>query len=188
MDYKQPDFYHFSEDSLKLVKSTLNYLDIVPSNLLDIGSGCGVLAIECANIHESISKIIMLEPQKEFLEFIDYNIIHQLKREVSSEKLNLSFSSFVTDQKFDLILCNPPYFEKGAGRQSPSLQKQICRTFEIDGPEVYIEKIISLLAPRGQGFILIPHNIKQWEKILIRFQSRLTEKERLNGVSIYLIS
>tara|TARA_Y100000385_G_C13078236_1_gene632533 strand:- start:373 stop:939 length:567 start_codon:yes stop_codon:yes gene_type:complete len=188
MDYKQPDFYHFSEDSLKLVKATLYLPQMSPINLLDIGAGCGVLAIECANQHKSITKIVMLEPQSEFLEFIDYNLVHQLKRDVLSERLNTSFAGFITNQKYDLIICNPPYFEKGAGRKSPSLQKQTCRTFELDGPEVYMKKIISLLSPNGRGFILIPHNVNQWDRVLAKFSSRLKELERLNGVSIFLIS
>lgn len=188
MDYKQPDFYHFSEDSLKLVAAISSNGKHAPRSLLDIGTGCGVLAIECANKHLSIEEVVMLEVQNNFFEYIDFNITHLLEREVVIEKTHTSLSQFVTDKKFDLIVCNPPYFEKGTGRVSPKKEKQICRTFEIDSPAVYMEKIIDLLKPNGRGFILIPHNVDPWEKVLIKYSSRLKMIETLNGVSIYLIS
>lgn len=187
MDYKQPDFYHFSEDSLLLVNCAKKNLSGDERSLLDIGSGCGVLAIECANRINSISKIDLIEPQKEFFEFLDYNLKNILIRNVKFRIIKIFFSTFDSDQKYDLIICNPPYFDKGAGRISPNLQKQICRTFEFDSAELYVKKILSLLNDTGKAFVLIPHNVQSWDSVLGKYKDRLKEIERLNRVSIYLL-
>lgn len=187
MDYKQPNFYHFSEDSLKLVKEASTY-SAGATTLLDIGSGCGVLAIECANRITTLKSIHLIEPQKEFLSYIDFNLKHFLEQKVKAETFCLALSDYKTGCKYDMVICNPPYFEKGTGRVSPSKQKQICRTFEIDSSDIYIEKILNLLSSKGKGFILIPDNSKQWTQTLSHYKKHLEKIMEINGAAIYLIS
>lgn len=187
MDYKQPDFYHFSQDSLALVNKAIGDSSFLPKTVLDIGAGCGVLSIECTNLLKSISDLTLLEPQEAFFPFLEENLNNLLERKVKYEFEKSIFSQYQTERKFDLILCNPPYFEKGKGRSSPYLERQVCRTFEVDGPDLYLEKILGLLEQGGRGYILIPHEIASWEVVKKKYQKNLIKQEELSGVDIYLI-
>lgn len=187
MDYKQPHFYHFSEDSLKLVAIAIANLTTCPRSLLDIGCGCGVLGIETANKLDSIMHLTLLEPQSEFDESLQHNLKHILQRKISVTVEKTTLSESTIDQAFELIICNPPYFESGAGRKSPSQEKQICRSFEFDNPDLYIQKILSFLSSTGEAFILIPHEVTHWKNVLNKYSEKLKEIECLNGVSVYSI-
>lgn len=187
MDYKQPDFYHFSEDSLELSRIAINRSKTDVKKILDIGCGCGVLAIECANNLASIESIHLIEPQHEFIRYIEHNLTIMLERAIHSKIFPCSFSGFKSDDQYDLIICNPPYFEKGTGRISQSMNKQICRTFELDSPLLYIQGILELLQDGGKAFILVPNKVDQWETVLKNYDKNFQMIKKMSKASIFLL-
>lgn len=185
MDYKQPDFYKFSQDSIELSKAVIDQaIDLNIKSLLDIGAGCGVVGIEIANALTSLETITLLEPQNDFLPFIDANISSMYKGNSKFIIKNKTVSEFKSHELFDVIVCNPPYFDPKSGRTSPDKRKQMCRSFEVDSAQIYLKKISELLSPKGIGFILIPNDVEYWRKAILRAQVKLKVIKSLGHVDI----
>lgn len=156
MNYKQPEFYRFSEDSTYLAKLVSEKYSGSENDLViaDYGAGCGVVAIEFALRHKRVKKIFFIEAQKEFIPFINENL-KLLPSNVEYEIVNKPFSQTSYEKHFDLILSNPPYFRKGTGRISQNSNKQICRTFEIDNFELLLQKISKAIKNSGRAFLVL---------------------------------
>ena len=93
-------------------------LDIVKKNsirvkkIIDVGAGTGCMGISAAhNLKENLEKLVLLEPSKEALKSLQVNIerFNIKGHEVYGEP----FENFVIEDKFDLILSNPPYIQLG---------------------------------------------------------------------------
>jgi tRNA1(Val) A37 N6-methylase TrmN6 len=126
LDYNQPDFYHFSEDSTFLANIAAR--DIKKHDrVLDLCAGCGVVGIEFWKQRPSTSHLTFLEKQIEFKESLELNIQHVKDIEVSC--IYESFSNVVIREKFDLIMCNPPYFAIEASRASGNMNKNTCHGY-----------------------------------------------------------
>ncbi len=126
LDYKQPSFYHFSQDSVVLAK----YIAEISQGkkelrLLDLGCGCGVIGIEfCLNFSD-VSNLIFVEKQKEFLPYLEENLKLFIPN-FSYTILNKSFSDVAISEDIDIVVSNPPYYLENSGRLPPNQQKQIC--------------------------------------------------------------
>lgn len=92
--------------ALKLIE--LKNLEV--KKILDIGTGTGCLGISAAlSLKESLEKVVLLEPSKEALKSLKVNV-----EELGDERFKISeepFESSSLNEKFDLILSNPPYIE-----------------------------------------------------------------------------
>src|SRR5690554_7478352 len=76
--------------------------------ILDVGSGTGLLSLMLAQ--KSDAKITAIEVDLKAYEEALYNIsISPWSDRI--EILNVDFKDFEPKQKFDLIICNPPYFK-----------------------------------------------------------------------------
>lgn len=114
------------------------------SDILDIGTGSGCLAIQVAK-HDLNSKVLAVDICERALETAFINAVyHKVENRVKFKHSNL-FSEI--DKKFDVIISNPPYIPI---KQKSILQKEV-RDFEPknalfandnEGIEFY-EKIIS---------------------------------------------
>ena len=185
MDYKQSDFYRFNSDSTFLVQYILkkNYN---PKYILDLCAGCGVIGLElCQNLNHLIS-LDFVDVLSENTELITENIKLFSKNNITTNIYTSSIGEFNPSNKYDLIVCNPPYFTQGSGRESSNYNRQVSRTFMIDSPEVLILKAKSLLAKNGKFFFLIPNNEMAWSKLIDKYGLQIQEK--LERASIYLLS
>jgi tRNA1(Val) A37 N6-methylase TrmN6 len=138
-DYSQPDFYRFNSDSLHLVSWVKERFDSRPLSVLDIGAGCGVMGLELAQ-HFKPDSLTLLEFQKDFISHLKANI----------EWLNLpmkirveinSIGEWEVEEKFDLIVCNPPYYLPSAGKRSKDLRRDFSRSFLKDGWSVLASRL-----------------------------------------------
>lgn len=152
MSYSQPDFYKFNSDSVELAKyAASEFKHSKNIKVLDLCCGCGVVGLEFYKDHHNISRLDFLENQKEFKSHIERN---STSLECSSEILLENYHQFITSEKYDLILCNPPYFKSGHGRVSPNMQRQKCRTFKDGDIEGLVSFLSSSLAQNGVAFIV----------------------------------
>lgn len=188
MKYKQPDFYHFNEDSITLVNCAIDYLgNQRVHNLLDIGAGCGIVGIDFCQKKTNIEKVHFLELQQDFFESLGQNIKNFLPESMDYECIHSGFESYNPKVKFDIILCNPPYFIEGASRSSSDSRRHRCRTFNSESPKKLMNKILNLLSEKGLAFLLVPKNIKQWDDIITSKTYELKIVKVLKNVQVCLV-
>ncbi len=152
-DYSQPDFYRFNEDSTALIKWVRDS-GLAPQSILDLGAGSGILGIELARILKPQS-LTLVEVQDEFLPFLKINTDRFLPPSVTPVIVMKMFSHYSSIDKFDLIVCNPPYYLPGKGEVSKNPNRAIARSFVIDSWSVLLKKISELLASEGRAFIVL---------------------------------
>ena len=170
-DYDQPEFYRFNQDSLALVRFILK-TDISPKSLLDIGAGCGVIGLELALKLKPL-ELTLLELQTEFQPYLEKNTSQFQDLETLVSIAISSIGSWVSNKKFDLIACNPPYYLPRHGKDSDDPRRDLCRSFKQDGWEVLVEKIFQCLDPHGRAFLVIKNDsvlMKSCEKAVAKTQ------------------
>lgn len=169
--WSQPDFYHFNQDSLQLV-SWVASQDYQSKSILDLGCGCGIIGIELARRLSPLS-LTLLELQAEFLPHIQTNLRAFLPSAVDVVVENTSFKNFRPLQRFDLMVCNPPYYLPGHGQASENIHRSLCRSFEVDGWGALLALANGMLEPRGRLVVIIPQ-----DKVLLQHvRSAVAETE-----------
>ncbi len=139
-EYSQPSFYHFSQDSIHLAQYALDkYKHKKIKSILDIGCGCGVVALEYArNVSDTVSKLTFIEKQEEFLPHLRENI-KRFNSDSEFQVLSTSFDSVLSLEPFDLVLSNPPFFLSDTGRPSLNRHKNDCHFFSASEVEAFFE-------------------------------------------------
>ena len=194
-DYSQPDFYHFSEDSLLLALKALGLWKkmTLPANIhvLDLCAGCGIVGMEFLRQSRADLALDFVEIQKEFVAHLKQNAKAFLTRRqqkqiaflLSSYSL-LKKSAFT--KKYHLILCNPPYFCRGRGRPSPSMEKQTCRTWVKGDLAGLLKSVSNALHPDGRALLLQRHPFSMPEELHSSLQ--IEEIEKKGSVCLILLS
>ena len=123
---------------------------IEAQNILEVGTGTGLISLMLAQ-RNSNAQILALDIDEKATELSRENF----KNSPFSERLtsiNQDFKAFETQQKFDLIVCNPPYFEKMESSQKDVLARQ---QVELNFEQL-IGKSVDILAFEGVFCIFIP--------------------------------
>ena len=162
-NYSQPAFYRFNEDSINLVK-WIQATGIKPDRILDLGAGSGVLGIELALLLTP-QKLTLVEVQEEFQSHLETNCRYFLSNSVAHSIFIKSFLDFKSDQKFDLIVCNPPYYLPGNGELPQDPKRAIARTFLIDSWPILLKTISDAISAEGKGFIVLKEDKALFESI-----------------------
>jgi tRNA1(Val) A37 N6-methylase TrmN6 len=153
-NYHQPDFYRFSDDSIKLVNYVFEKQSLRHFNhVLDLCSGCGVVGIEFALRQRNLKRLSFCEVQDDFIPFIQKNSI-ELIPNVSISVHRNGYQHLHLEDKFDLVLCNPPYFYPGKGLLSPNESKNRCRFFIDSNLKELVLCIARHLDTNGVGYFL----------------------------------
>ncbi|MFP5386907.1 MAG: methyltransferase [Bacteriovoracia bacterium] len=156
-DYLQPDFYRFSEDSLKLVEKVRQRVKKA-ERILDLGAGCGVIGIELA-ISFLPRSLTLVELQKEYEEFLVKNLELLLPPAIVESKIEIcSFSTWKSSGTYDLIVCNPPYYLPGHGQKNKDERRGNARSFLVDDWKILLEKIQVALSQEGKCFLVIKND------------------------------
>ena len=78
-------------------------------NILEIGTGCGIISLMVAQRNLSANIIaIDIDEEAQKLSFLNF-LNSPYSARLSSE--NIDLKNFQSEIKYDLIICNPPYFE-----------------------------------------------------------------------------
>lgn len=145
-NYYQPDFYHFSRNSVELAKAVaedwqnirINFLKNEEVDIADFFSGSGVVVFEFfSRIFQSAEEDIL--PQKWRVDGIEVqneyhsiwkNNSHLLDSLVVNRQIAWNFihrdifSSSL--KKYHLILANPPFYSEERALASENPQKNLC--------------------------------------------------------------
>lgn len=122
--------------------------------ILDIGTGTGLIALMMAQRYpKAMIKAID----------IDVDAVNQACENVAEspfssrvEIIHADVSTFNSNDSFDGIVCNPPYFLSESSMESPDLQRRIARqTHSLDFKSL-VCSVKRLLAPKGLFSVIIP--------------------------------
>ncbi|RFC54751.1 tRNA1(Val) (adenine(37)-N6)-methyltransferase [Brumimicrobium aurantiacum] len=126
-----------------------------PKKILDVGTGCGVIALMLAQKYPG-SQVTGLD--------IDEKAIAQAKinfEEANRGQLNADFSaihqdflSYSPDLPLDLIVSNPPYFN--TKMPSENEQRSLARHENSMSLEGFIDHSTNLLSDNGELWMIIP--------------------------------
>ena len=135
----------------------------VPNRILDVGTGSGVLALMLAQrFPEAHIDALELE-EKAYLE-AQYNF----ENSPFSERLKIAYGNFLEksdDEKFDAIICNPPYYQD---KISSSIeQRNMARQERFLPPAAFWAKVRELLNDQiGRVAVMLPlDRMKPWEEL-----------------------
>lgn len=163
IDYLQPEFYRFNEDSLKLVRFVTRELKTA-EKILDLGAGCGIIGIELAN-HFQASELHMLELQEGFRESLSVNLKNKLNQKTHHQLYMSSFSNWDPEIEYDLIVSNPPYYLPGHGMLGPSEERNRARSFQVDNWKVLVAKASAALSDKGIIYFVVKNELKIRDEI-----------------------
>lgn len=117
-----------------------------PKNLLlDIGCGCGVIGILLKNDFECL-KLFLLDIDEGNCALAKGNLE---QNELEGEVICADFRKFKSELKFDFVLCNPPFYKKGA-LKSLNLHKQRSKAGEFLPFEDLLNGVNQILRPLGR--------------------------------------
>lgn len=127
---------------------------IQPLRILDIGTGTGLIALMVAQRFEN-AQITGIDIQSTCTEQARENIDNS----PFSNRITLEVSpvqSFQSDQLFDLIVCNPPFFNRSS--QSGQIDRDTARHDDTLSFSELTEHASRLLSPKGIFALIIPED------------------------------
>lgn len=146
--------HSITSDSAFLVETISDQISQESINLLELGSGNGIISIMVSHYHPKW-KIRGIEIQEHLVEISRENA---KLSETTPAFIKADLRVFTSSQKYDLMVSNPPYFPKDKGRISPIRERAISR-HEITCNMLDIMKCIKRnLKKDGCAFILYPQN------------------------------
>ncbi|MGB4204152.1 MAG: methyltransferase [Bacteroidales bacterium] len=123
-------------------------------NILDIGTGCGILALMMAQKTNAEITAIDIHPQSVKQAFTNFSESPWKNRlnvlEISLESFSESNSGI-----FDFIISNPPFFINSLKPSKNNLL--IAKHADIDFPDIFFGSIFKLLKPEGKAAFIIPY-------------------------------
>ena len=152
--YQPREGYRFSIDSLLLA----NFIASKDNDrIIDLGTGCGIipLLLYCTKKFQSI---LGVEIQRELAALARKNIAingAERKIEIIEEDFR-QFASFYDDEKFSIVISNPPYRKLNSGRLNPRQEKAIARHEISCTLEELIAATAKLLNPKGRFYFIYP--------------------------------
>ena len=120
------------------------------SKVLEVGTGTGLISLMTAQRNPK-AEILALDINEKAVELAGHNFSNSLFRDRLRVKL-FDFKNYISEEKFDLILSNPPYFE-----QMDSSPKDVLARQQVElNFEQLIQNSSTLLAENGLFSVIIP--------------------------------
>lgn len=145
--------YSFILENLKKYKN-------IKGELLDIGSGSGILGLLVAKNFEKI-KLNQCEIQKMFQFFSSKNSI---TNKIDSILYEGSFEEINFEKRFDICVSNPPFYHNNVIKSDNQCLK-IARYNDSLPLEIFIKKTSTILNSEGKFFFC--YDVKQINNILL---------------------
>ena len=143
-----------------------------PKRILDIGTGTGLIALMMAQRFPE-AEHIGIEIDKNAYEEAEFNI-SQSKFHHRCEVVHTSLQEFKSEEKFDLIVSNPPFFDWTHKEDSSRNTARQQSDLNFEELVFYAEK---LLSNKGKFAVIIPFEAE-------KYMLELGEKQSLFPVKI----
>lgn len=152
-----------------------------PKNILDIGTGTGVIALMLAQKY-SDAHVEGVEISKECADTAKMNFINSPYKE-RLELIHTDFNTFTSDKTYDLIVSNPPFFKNST--HSPYLERTNSRHESTLKLENIISRAYELMNKNATLWIIIPNErSKEVEFIAKQNNLELTKQIKIFGVEL----
>lgn len=145
--------YNFIVENFKKYKN-------IKGELLDIGSGSGILGLLVAKDFDKI-KLNQCEIQKMFQFFTRKNSV---TNKINSKLYEGSFENIEFDKRFDICISNPPFYHCDVIK-SDNQSLKIARYNDSLPLEIFIKKTATILNSQGKFFFC--YDVKQINEILL---------------------
>ena len=157
--FQTKEGHSITSDSAFLVETISDQIINNNINLLELGSGNGIISIMLSHYHPKW-EIMGIEIQKHLVEISRDNA---KLSQTSPSFIEADLRTFTSSQKYDLIISNPPYFPKYMGKISPIQERAISRHEITCNMMDILECVKRNLENCGNAFILYPQN--RWDDI-----------------------
>ncbi|MGZ3899523.1 MAG: tRNA1(Val) (adenine(37)-N6)-methyltransferase, partial [Bacteroidia bacterium] len=130
---------------------------IIPNGskkILDIGTGTGIIALMLAQ--KSSAQIVAIDIDKDSTEQAKLNVAESNFRNIEVQNVSLQVMAKTSDQKFNLIVTNPPYFIDSL--KSNDGNRTIARHADLLPFEDLITGVKKLLDDKGKFCLILPKN------------------------------
>jgi len=132
--------------------------DLSSLKVLDLCAGCGVVGFELAWHLPQIRSVDFVEIQEVYSEHFNDNLRIVNRPYLQTNFFLMNYENLLTPEwknRYDLILCNPPYFVPGQGKLSPSELKNRSRFYLDSSFSRLIEVIMWTLKADGEAYLLL---------------------------------
>ena len=117
--------------------------------ILEIGTGTGLISLMLAQRNVS-AKILAIDINENAVKLASENFRNSIFNENLKVELK-DFKNFETNENFDLVVCNPPFFEENASAKDVLARQQVelnFRNLVEKSPEIITKKgILSIILP-----------------------------------------
>ncbi|MBF8458259.1 methyltransferase [Kaistella sp. G5-32] len=144
--------------------------------ILEVGTGTGLISLMLAQRNPD-AQILALDINEEAINLANENF----KNSPFGERLSVElqdFKDFKTQQRFDLIISNPPYFKENSSNKDILARQQTELSFEN-----LIEKSAEILSEKGRLVVIIPFESGAYfEEISLKNKLYLSRKIQIFGI------
>ena len=117
--------------------------------ILEIGTGTGLISLMLAQRNVS-AKILAIDINENAVKLASENFRNSIFNE--NLKVGLKdFKNFETNENFDLVVCNPPFFEENASAKDVLARQQVELNFRN-----LVEKSTEIITQKGILSIILP--------------------------------
>lgn len=149
--YQDTEAFNFSIDSVLIARFLLENTSN-DNEILDIGTGNAVIPLIIQT--EIKNQIIAFEIQKESYELAKENVSYNKVETVNLINDDIKNIDKYNFTKFDNIICNPPFFKKGSGRESLNTKRNIARYEEELDLETLLSIVKNHMSLRGSFYLV----------------------------------
>lgn len=199
-DYSQPASYRFSMDSILLAKAAVRDFaerEWSPqARVLDLCAGAGVVGLEFAHLEPRAKNFDFVEIQTDYRPSFEENLVkaHALGLTARGHFMNhreLRAPEFAA--AYDLVLCNPPYFDPGRGPLPPDALKARSRFFVDASFRDLLETLMFVMKAGAFAYVLTrdqkEHGDDRTRELTRALSGRaeLVATEDLRGTSLQIL-
>ena len=178
--YQDDQLYCFTSDAVLLSKfATVKQGDIVA----DFCSGSGIVGLHLYGLNaEKIKSVTLFELQKSLYDLSVKSIeLNNLTDKFTAVNTRLQDITAEYNEKFSLIVCNPPYMSVNGGFDAEDYSKSICRAEK----ELSLSELLDAVKKHLKfgGRVAMVHRADRLVDILSGMRERNIEPKRLQMVS-----
>ncbi len=143
--------------------------------ILDIGSGTGLISIMLAQRNEN-AKITGIEIEKDaFLQSLENVNASPWSDRIEIKNKSLQVFAKKNDQKFDLIISNPPFFVNS--EKAPEKKRNLARHTDSLPFKTLVSLSKKLLSTNGILSVIVPINKKKEFEFLANYNNLFLQRE-----------